>query len=118
MYFLIFTIILSLVEYIGGVILNFVFNIDLWNYSSHKDAIGKYVCITNSLIWGLLGIINIYLVYPKLKTLLIKLPHIYTYISILTIFLDLLKTIDIKAKSVRIENVKKNVYLFGFMLGD
>ncbi len=95
-YFLLFTITLSLVEYLGGILLRFVFNVDLWNYSSHKDAIGKYICITNSLVWGILGVINIYVLYPKIKKMLIKLPHIYTFIIYGLMGIDIIITMIVR----------------------
>lgn len=96
LYFLIFTIILTLVEYIGGNILKMVFDIDMWDYSNKRYHFGKYICLSNALIWGLLGTFNIYLIYPKLKKLLKKVPSIYT-ISIVLIFLvDLFLTILFK----------------------
>ena len=52
MYFLLFTIVLSFIEFIGGHLLHFIFHVDLWNYSNHHDSLGKYICVTNSLIWG------------------------------------------------------------------
>ena len=96
MYYIIFTVILSLIEFTGGELLHFIFNVDLWNYSSHFDAIGKYICVTNSLIWGLLSTFNIYIIYPKVKKLLKKLPHIYTYILILAFMIHLIFTIITK----------------------
>ena len=97
-YYVIFTILMSLIEFIGGELLHLIFNVDLWNYSSHADAIGKYICITNSLIWGILATFNIYVLYPRIKKLLKKLPHIYTYILILGFLIDLVFTIITKVK--------------------
>ena len=93
MYYIIFTVIMSLIEFIGGELLHLIFNQDLWNYSSHADSIGKYICITNSLIWGVLSTFNIYIIYPKVKKILKKLPHIYTYIILLGFIIDLIFTI-------------------------
>lgn len=60
--YLILTIVLSLIEYLGGTILNLLFNIDMWNYSDKFLCINKYICLQNSLIWGLLGLIYIYVI--------------------------------------------------------
>ena len=40
-YFLIFTILLSLIEYLGGNILKLIFSIDMWDYSNHSIHFGK-----------------------------------------------------------------------------
>jgi len=95
-YFIIFTILLSLVEYIGGNILNLVFDIDMWDYSNHKYHFGKYICLTNSLIWGVLGTLNIYFIYPKLKKVIKNIPSLYTYILLIIFFIDFLITIITK----------------------
>ena len=95
-YFLLYTIVLSLIEFIGGHILHFFFQIDLWNYSNHIDAIGKYICFTNSLIWGLLGTLNVYFIYPRLKKLFKKIPKVYTYSILGILILDIILTIITK----------------------
>ena len=94
--FLSCSIILSLIESIGGYLLKWIFNIELWNYSDHKDAIGKYICVTNSLIWGVLGTLNIYFVYPIMKKLLKKIPSFYTYIVLGLFTIDFLITMIVK----------------------
>lgn len=53
--------VLSLIEYLGGNILNILFDIDMWDYSQIKPNYGKYICLQNSLIWGILGITYIYI---------------------------------------------------------
>ena len=59
--FITLTIILSLIEYLGGNILNYLFNIDMWNYSSKPLNFGKYICLENSIIWGILGTLYIHI---------------------------------------------------------
>jgi len=95
-YFLTFTIILSLIELLGGNILNLVFSIDMWDYSNHKYHFGKYICLTNSLIWGVLGTLNIYFFYPKLTRFLRNIPSIYTYILLIIFLVDFIVTIITK----------------------
>lgn len=96
LYFFIFTILLTVIEYLGGNILNFIFHVDLWDYSNHKLCFGKYVCLTNAFIWGILGTFNIYFIYPKLKKCLKKVPSIYTYILLLIFLMDFFLTILMK----------------------
>ena len=43
--FIIFTITLTLIEFIGGNVLKILFNIDMWDYSNKAFNIGKYVCL-------------------------------------------------------------------------
>lgn len=59
--FIILTIVLSIIEYLGGNILKLLFNIDMWNYSNNFMNFGKYISLKTSLIWGLLGMIYIHI---------------------------------------------------------
>lgn len=96
LYFIIFTIVLTLIEYIGGHILNFIFHIDMWDYSNKLLNLGKYICLENAIIWGILGTINIYFVYPKLKKYFKKIPYYYTIIVLLIFSIDFFITIYTK----------------------
>ena len=58
--FITLTVILSLIEYLGGNVLNYLFDIDMWDYSNIKPNFGKYVCLQNSIIWGILGTLYIH----------------------------------------------------------
>ena len=92
-YFLVFIISLSLIEWIGGNILNLVFDIDMWDYSNHLYHFGKYVCLTNSIIWGILGVFNIYYIYPILKNNIKKIPNFYSIITLFVFIVDFFITI-------------------------
>lgn len=93
LYFLIFTILLTAIEYIGGHILKLVFDIDMWNYTSHAFHIGKYICLELAIIWGILGTINIYFLYPLIKKLSLKVPKWLTIISLIVFVIDVIFTI-------------------------
>ena len=62
--FILSTILLTLIEYLGGTILNLVFNIDMWDYTKKTYNLGKYICLDLSLTWGFLGTIYIYYLKP------------------------------------------------------
>lgn len=84
--FLTLTIILSLIEYLGGNILNYLFDIDMWDYSNVKPNFGKYICLQNSIIWGILGTIYIRIFKPFTDKLLKQITLKETYLF-LTIFI-------------------------------
>mgnify|MGYP003308498120 FL=1 len=84
--FLTLTIILSLIEYLGGNILNYLFDIDMWDYSKIKPNFGKYICLQNSIIWGLLGTIYIHIFKPFTDKIIKQITPKETYIF-LTIFI-------------------------------
>lgn len=91
--FLTLTIILSLIECIGGNILNLLFNIDLWNYSKEAYNLGKYLCLKNSIIWGIMGVLylNVFKKFTDkiLKTITKKETYIILTIFIIDLFLVL-----------------------------
>jgi len=85
--FLILTIILSLIEYLGGNILNYLFDIDMWDYSNIKPNFGKYICLQNSIIWGILGTIYIHIFKPFTDKILkqITLKETYLFLGLFII---------------------------------
>lgn len=84
--FIILTIILSLIEFLGGNILNYLFNIDMWDYSKIELHFGKYICLQNSLIWGLLGILYLHIIKPFTDKIIKQITTKETYLF-LTIFI-------------------------------
>lgn len=55
--FIMSVLILSLWEYIVGWLLEKIFKTKYWDYSEHKFNIKGRVCLTNSIAWGVIGII-------------------------------------------------------------
>ena len=77
---------------------NFAYGICAWDYSNMFLNINGRICLLFSIFWGILGILWIKLLYPKIENLLNKIkPKIYKIVIIsLTIFLlfDILLTIS------------------------
>lgn len=82
LYFLVVSIIASIVELIVGYISNDLMHINLWDYSAYKYNIGGYVCLEFSLLWGILITIFMSLVWPLIVKMInaISDKHIF-YIS-------------------------------------
>ena len=83
-------ILLTIWEYIVGVILEKMFKTKYWDYSNAKFNINGRVCLKNSLYWGILGVIFIFLIHPVIYNLIHILPleaifyvNIVLYISLL-----------------------------------
>lgn len=79
---------LTLIEYLGGIILNALFNIDMWNYTKKDYNMGKYICLELSLIWGLLG--TLYILYLKdfFDKIIALIPKKLTIIIIIINLID------------------------------
>lgn len=86
--FITLTIILSLIEYLGGNILNYLFDIDMWDYSNIKPNFGKYICLQNSIIWGILGTIYIHIFKPFTDKIINQINKKETYLFLTLFIID------------------------------
>ena len=93
-YYILFTITTSLIEYIGGHLIHYFLKINKWNYSNSKIHFGKYLCLRNSLIWGLLSTYIIIYVHPYLNTnILLTIPKNTSIIILIVFTIDLINLI-------------------------
>lgn len=88
--FIVSTITLTLVEYLGGNILNLIFKIDMWDYTKKTFNIGKYICLELSLIWGLMGTIYIYYLKEFFDKFINLIPKKLTIIIVIVNLIDTL----------------------------
>src|SRR5574344_687957 len=65
--FIVGFIVLSIWEYFVGWLLETLFNTKYWDYSQKKLNIKERVCLFNSVIWGLLGVIFTKLIHPSIE---------------------------------------------------
>lgn len=94
--FIILTIILSLIEGIGGYILNYLFNIEMWNYSHNHPHFGKYICFQNSIIWGILGLAFIYILKHFTDKIINQITKKETYLFLILLSIDIIITLITK----------------------
>lgn len=88
--FITLTITLSIIEFLGGNILNFLFDIDMWDYSEYSTNLGKYICLEISLIWGILGVLYIH-IFKKFTDKIIKqISNEETYFFLIIFIIDIL----------------------------
>lgn len=89
-------IILACIEVVGGYLIKWIFNTELWDYSNHKFNIGKYTSIEMSLIWGLSSLLLIYFIKPFVDKFINKIPKFLSYVLITLLIIDLIATIIVK----------------------
>ena len=94
--FLTLTIILSLIEYLGGNILNYLFNIDMWDYSDMNPHFGKYICLECSIIWGILGTLYIHIFKQFTDKLLNQITNKEAYFFLALFIIDTIITLITK----------------------
>ncbi len=87
----------SIWEYVVGFVLEKLSNTKYWDYSDIKFNIHGRVCLKNSIYWGFLGVLLIFIIQPIIESLTNLIPNnILMYIDIvliLAIFVDVIVTI-------------------------
>lgn len=87
---------LSLIELLGGVLIEKIFNVVFWDYSNLKFHIGHYIALEIGLIWGISSLIIAYIIKPFFDKFITKIPKIFTWIFILIFIADLFITLFTK----------------------
>lgn len=64
--FILSMIVLTIMEYITFILLNKIYNIQLWDYSNMALNLNEKVCLEFAVIWGLLGAVYIKYILPIL----------------------------------------------------
>lgn len=78
----------SLLEYITSYIMEKLFNERWWDYSTYPFNINGRVCLRNSLLFGIMAFVLIYLVHPHVANLYLRIsPKILNPILIIVLVL-------------------------------
>ena len=91
--FIIFTVLLTLLEFIGGFLLKELLNMELWNYTNKEYNIGKYISLDLAIVWGIFSILFIYIIHPFINKFIKKIPRKGTYLFIIIFIIDIIFTI-------------------------
>ena len=92
--------ILTLIEFISGYTLRFIFHKDFWNYKDYKYNLGKYISLEVSGIWLVFTLIFLYLIKPWMDKVILKIPKVITYILLVLFIIDLICTLIFKNKLI------------------
>ena len=82
------TIILTFIEWLGGILIENIFKVTFWDYRRFKYNIGKYIALEASLIWLLGALLIIYIIQPLLDKFIYLIPNYITYLLILVMLID------------------------------
>lgn len=136
--FFLTTIVCSFIEYFTSWIMEKMFKVRWWDYTDKKFNIEGRVCLVNSLLFGLAGLIVVYFIYPLINNLLFSIPHaaliIISSICLIIFLTDLIITLttligvrktlaDFKGKDATeiareevMKKIKKHSFLFNRLL--
>ncbi len=115
--FCIAIIVLTVWEYIVGVILETLFHTKYWDYSDHKFNFQGRICLTNSICWGILGVLFVKYIHPFVQGIIAKIDiNLLNYVMAIffMVFLaDMITTIihvkNIKTTLEKVENINKEI---------
>ena len=91
--FLLSAFVLTLLEFIGGNLIELLTGKVFWSYSDMKFNFGHYISLEISLIWGVMSLVIIYVVKPVLDKLIKKIPSIVTYLVLGIFIIDFVITL-------------------------
>jgi len=94
--FFLFSLVLPLVEGLSGYLCELIFDKEMWNYTSKKYNIGKYMCLEMAPLWGIMAVLLSFVLKPYINKLIKKIPNTFTYLSVLFLLLDIVITIITK----------------------
>ena len=105
--FFISVIVLTLWEYIVGVLLEKLFSTKYWDYSNHKFNYKGRICLTNSIAWGFLGVLFINYIHPFIVQILDYVD--FMYVAIIASIIALILLIDAIISVVKVKNIKSTL---------
>ena len=115
--FFISVIVLTLWEYVVGVLLEKLFHTKYWDYSDHKFNYKGRICLTNSIAWGILGVLFINYIHPFSIRMLSYIDFIYVaviacviaFILLVDAIISIIKVKNIKTTLEKIENINEQI---------
>lgn len=115
--FFIGVVVLTIWEYIVGVLLEKIFHTKYWDYSGKKFNFQGRVCLENSICWGILGVLFVKYIHPFIQkilgnintTLLKYIMSIILIVIIADMIVSIIKMKNIKATLEKIEKLNKEI---------
>ena len=86
--FLIGFILLTILEYIGGILIEKLLKVTFWDYSNGPFSIFRYTSLKMSFIWGISSLLIIYIIKPILDKFITKIPRPVSYVLITLFTID------------------------------
>ena len=71
--FVLGVVLTSLLEYLASYLLELFFKIRLWDYSNKKYNINGRVCLKNSILFGIMSLVLLYIAQPLISKLVIQI---------------------------------------------
>ena len=116
----------TLVELIGGWILERAFHTRWWDYTDKPFNLGGYVCLGFSIMWGFAVTFAVRLIHPLVFSLVCWLPHLVGWILIGVLYalflidfvLTLITVIGLRKQLGELERVGQALHTVGDTISD
>jgi len=92
-FFLVSCILMSVIEFLGGFIIEKLFHVVYWDYTSMRFNLGHYICLEAAIFWGFFATLVNYLLTPFTKKWAKKIPWYVTLVFVILFVLDIIMTI-------------------------
>lgn len=102
--FIVSVVVLTIWEYLVGVLLEKLFHTKYWDYSKNKFNFQGRICLMNSIFWGVLGVVFVKYIHPAIESLGNQIDiKILTFIYAI---LGIIILVDMIVSIVKIKNIK------------
>lgn len=107
-------LIFSVWEYLVAVIIEKLFKTKYWDYSDLKFNLQGRVCLKNSIYWGILGVLLIYVIQPVIRNLTEMILHdILVYVNVILMIAILVDTVITIFRIMFIDKKIRQVFEIG-----
>lgn len=127
--FIMSVIICSIAEYITSYVMEKLFKARWWDYSKHKFNLNGRICLQNSLLFGVLGVVLIKVINPYVFNFISSIPsnimNILFYLLVIIYISDfivsfkvVMKVKNMSVKYVNLDNTKEITEKIKSLLSD
>lgn len=95
---IIISIVLTMLEFLGGKLIEKIFHKVFWDYKEFKFHIGHYIALEVSFMWMIGSLFIIYIINPFIMKFINMIPNFITYILIIIFIIDIIISITKKVK--------------------
>ena len=100
----------SILEYFTSWLLEKLFSVKLWDYSKMKVNINGRVCLLNSTLFGIMGLVAEYIVQPFMSRIVHDIP--LAYLHTVAMFIAVVFSVDATFSVIKMASFKEGLRRF------
>lgn len=85
--------ILTLLEYLGGILIKALFHKTFWDYSNFKYNFGPFISLEMTFVWTAFSIVFVYIIKPIMDNIIKKVPKSLTILVLCIFIIDVIITV-------------------------